>query len=121
MILIGRLLSPFVRRVQVTLNLLGLECERKPYGTATHVDEIGAVNPLRRIPALVLDAGDTCSGGLQRAAKSKRTGSVPPQHRRRHNPQGDRPGDSIRGPAAYDHAAAHDNHGANVQLHRPVV
>jgi glutathione S-transferase len=59
MILIGRLLSPFVRRVQVTLNLLGLECERKPYGTATHVDEIGAVNPLRRIPALVLDDGET--------------------------------------------------------------
>ena len=59
MILIGHLLSPFVRRVQVTLNLLGLECERKPYGTATHVDEIGAVNPLRRIPALVLDDGET--------------------------------------------------------------
>ncbi len=59
MVLIGHLLSPFVRRVQVTLNLLGLECERKPYGTATHVDEIGAVNPLRRIPALVLDDGET--------------------------------------------------------------
>ena len=59
MILIGRLLSPFVRRVQVTLNLLGLECERKPYGTATHGDEIGAINPLRRVPALILDDGET--------------------------------------------------------------
>ncbi len=57
-ILIGRLLSPFVRRVQVTLNLLGLECERKPYGTATHGDEIGALNPLRRVPALTLDDGE---------------------------------------------------------------
>lgn len=59
MILIGRLLSPFVRRVQVTINLLGVECERKPYGTATHSDEIGAVNPLRRVPALILDDGET--------------------------------------------------------------
>ena len=58
MILIGRLLSPFVRRVQVTLNLLGLECERKPMGTATHADAIGEVNPLRRVPVLVLDDGE---------------------------------------------------------------
>jgi glutathione S-transferase len=58
-ILIGRLLSPFVRRVQVSINFLGFECERKPYGTATHADEIGAVNPLRRVPALILDDGET--------------------------------------------------------------
>lgn len=59
MILIGRLLSPFVRRVQVSLNLLGLECERKPYGTATHVEEIAAHNPLKRVPALILEDGET--------------------------------------------------------------
>ena len=51
MILIGRALSPFVRRVQVTLNLLGLECEIKPYGVATHGEEIASYNPLRRVPS----------------------------------------------------------------------
>ncbi|MBL6933320.1 MAG: glutathione S-transferase family protein [Rhodospirillales bacterium] len=59
MILIGRLLSPFVRRVQISMNLLGIECERRPYGTATHADEISQVNPLRRVPALILDGGET--------------------------------------------------------------
>ncbi len=58
MILIGRLLSPFVRRVQVSMNMLGIQFERKPYGTATHSKEIGAVNPLRRVPALILDDGE---------------------------------------------------------------
>jgi glutathione S-transferase len=58
MFLIGRFLSPFVRRVQVTLNLMGVECERKPYGTATHVDEITTLNPLGRVPALILDDGE---------------------------------------------------------------
>lgn len=55
MILIGRALSPFVRRVQVTLNLLGLACEFKPYGVVTHGAEIARYNPLRRVPSLVLD------------------------------------------------------------------
>lgn len=58
MILIGRALSPFVRRVQVTLNLLGLECEIKPYGVATHGEEIASYNPLRRVPSLVMDDGE---------------------------------------------------------------
>lgn len=59
MILIGRLLSPFVRRVQVSLNLLGFTYHREPYGTATHVEEIARHNPLIRVPALVLDDGET--------------------------------------------------------------
>ncbi|MBC8269803.1 MAG: glutathione S-transferase family protein [Rhodospirillaceae bacterium] len=58
MILIGRLLSPFVRRTQVSLNVLGFECQRNPLGTATDSAAIGELNPLRRVPALVLDDGE---------------------------------------------------------------
>ena len=58
MILIGRLLSPFVRRTLVSLNVLGFECQRKALSTATDVQAIGELNPLRRVPALVLDDGE---------------------------------------------------------------
>lgn len=58
MILIGRLLSPFVRRVQVTLNLFGIENERNPLTTSSDGQAIGALNPLRRVPALTLDDGE---------------------------------------------------------------
>jgi len=58
MILIGRLLSPFVRRVLVTLNVHGIACQRNPLTTASDGDAIGKMNPLRRVPALVLDDGE---------------------------------------------------------------
>ena len=58
MILIGRLLSPFVRRVQVSANLLGVAMERRPLSTASDAKAIGAFNPLCRVPALVLDDGE---------------------------------------------------------------
>jgi glutathione S-transferase len=57
-ILIGRLLSPFVRRTQVSLNVLGLESQRKALSTATDMQAIGELNPLRRVPALILDDGE---------------------------------------------------------------
>ena len=58
--LIGRYSSPYVRRVGVTLLAYGLDFERvdlTPFG-----DEKAAVrayNPLGRVPALVLDDGET--------------------------------------------------------------
>ncbi len=58
MILIGRFLSPFVRRTQVSLNVLGFECQRKALSTATDSKAIGEINPLSRVPALVLDGGE---------------------------------------------------------------
>ncbi|NQU57387.1 MAG: glutathione S-transferase family protein [Rhodospirillales bacterium] len=58
MILVGRLLSPFVRRVLVTLNVYGMACQRSPLTTASDGDAIGKMNPLRRVPALVLDDGE---------------------------------------------------------------
>ena len=58
MILIGRYRSPFVRRVGVSLNLLGIAFERKDLSTATDREAILAYNPLGRVPALVLDDGE---------------------------------------------------------------
>ena len=59
MILIGRNLSPFVRRTAATLNLLGLPHTQRLLSTADHAEEIGGHNPLRRVPALILDDGET--------------------------------------------------------------
>lgn len=58
MILIGRYLSPFVRRSATVLKTLGLEFERKELSTADDKDEIMAINPVGRVPALILDGGE---------------------------------------------------------------
>ncbi len=59
MLLIGRTLSPFVRRTATLLHLLEIEHEDKPVAATTHPEEVRAVNPLARIPVLVLDDGET--------------------------------------------------------------
>lgn len=59
MLLVGRDLSPFVRRCAVTLHLYGLPFERAEYATTTDVDKIRVHNRLVRVPALVLDDGET--------------------------------------------------------------
>jgi len=56
-LLIGRNLSPYTRRVAISLSVLGLPFERLLLGTATHMDEIRRFNPLGRVPALRLDDG----------------------------------------------------------------
>lgn len=58
MILVGRYTSPFVRRVGISLKLLGIAFEHKPISTLTNRDEVVTFNPLGRIPALVLDDGE---------------------------------------------------------------
>jgi glutathione S-transferase len=57
MILVGQYDSPFVRRVAVALNLLGLGYEHRPWSTFGDADRLAALNPMRRVPALVLDDG----------------------------------------------------------------
>ena len=59
MILAGRYLSPFTRRVAITLKLMGIPFEHRPLGTIPDADEIRAMNPLGRVPVLVLDTGET--------------------------------------------------------------
>jgi glutathione S-transferase len=58
MILVGFYNSPFVRRVGISLHLLGLPFEHKGMSALRESDTVAAYNPLRRIPALVLDDGE---------------------------------------------------------------
>ena len=57
MILIGQLDSPYVRRVAVSLVVLGVPFERRLLSVFRHAEEMRRFNPLGRVPALVLDDG----------------------------------------------------------------
>lgn len=58
MILIGRYLSPYTRRVAVSLNVLGMPFERRPLTAWNNLEDVREVNPVGRIPALILDDGE---------------------------------------------------------------
>lgn len=59
MILIGQFDSPFVRRVAVALNAYGIAFDHWPWSTFGDAERLGAHNPLRRVPTLLLDNGET--------------------------------------------------------------
>ena len=59
MILVGQYDSPFVRRVAVSLRVLGLAYEHDTRSVFADFDAMRQVNPLGRIPSLVLDDGET--------------------------------------------------------------
>jgi glutathione S-transferase len=59
MILVGQFDSPFVRRVAVTLNHYHMPYERNPLSVFRNVDDMQKVNPLVRVPALILESGET--------------------------------------------------------------
>jgi glutathione S-transferase len=59
MMLIGQYDSPFVRRVAIALRLYGLPFEHNPWSTFGDADKIAPYNPLRRVPTLVLDDGES--------------------------------------------------------------
>ena len=58
MILIGQFDSPFVRRVGIALRLYGIPFEHQPWSVFGDADRLRAVNPLTRVPTLVLDEGE---------------------------------------------------------------
>lgn len=58
MLLIGRNMSPFTRRVAVTLGMLDLEFEYQSLTAWNNLDELRRLNPVGRIPALVLEGGE---------------------------------------------------------------
>jgi glutathione S-transferase len=58
MILVGRNVSPFVRRTSVVLRLLGVEYEQLMLSTADDLPDILKRNPVGRVPALILDDGE---------------------------------------------------------------
>jgi glutathione S-transferase len=59
MILIGMFDSPFVRRVAVSMKLLGFDFEHRNWSVGKDQQEIRNHNPVGRVPALILDSGET--------------------------------------------------------------
>jgi glutathione S-transferase len=57
-ILIGQYDSPFVRRVGIAMRLYELTYEHRPWSTFGDRDKLIPLNPLGRVPALVLDDGE---------------------------------------------------------------
>jgi len=58
MILVGQYDSPYVRRVAVSLRVLGLPYEHDTRSVFGDFDSMRQTNPLGRIPSLVLDDGE---------------------------------------------------------------
>jgi glutathione S-transferase len=58
MILVGQFDSPYVRRVAISLHMLQLPFARNPISVFADADAMRAINPLGRIPSLVLDDGE---------------------------------------------------------------
>lgn len=58
MILVGQYDSPYVRRVAISLRVLGLEFERNRLSVFANADDMRRINPLGRIPSLILDDGE---------------------------------------------------------------
>ncbi|HEY5337434.1 MAG TPA: glutathione S-transferase N-terminal domain-containing protein [Rhizomicrobium sp.] len=59
MILVGQYDSPFVRRVAVSLRVLGFAYEHDTRSVFGDFDSMRGTNPLGRIPSLLLDDGET--------------------------------------------------------------
>jgi len=59
MILVGQMDSPFVRRVAVSMNLYAMPFDRRVISVYADADEVRAVNPLGKVPALILDDFET--------------------------------------------------------------
>ena len=55
--LVGQLDSPFVRRVAVSMTVLGVAFERDRSSVFGNFGDVRRINPLGRVPALVLDDG----------------------------------------------------------------
>ena len=58
MILVGQYDSPYVRRCAVAMDLLDLPFKRSVISVFADADEMRTINPLGRIPSLVLDDGE---------------------------------------------------------------
>jgi glutathione S-transferase len=58
MILIGQYDSPFTRRVGITITLYGFTFEHNTWSVFGNADDLAKVNPLIRVPTLVLDSGE---------------------------------------------------------------
>lgn len=58
MILIGQYDSSFTRRIAIALKLYRIEFEHRPWSVFSDADKLRQINPLVRVPTLVLDDGE---------------------------------------------------------------
>ena len=58
MILVGQFDSPFARRVAVTLNHYRMPYTRNPISVFRDMEEMRKINPLVRVPSLILESGE---------------------------------------------------------------
>ena len=58
-ILVGRYRSPFTRRVAVSMQVLGIPYKHLAYTAWSQLAAVREVNPVGRVPALVLDSGES--------------------------------------------------------------
>lgn len=56
--LIGLFDSPYVRRVGISMRLYGIEFEHVALSVFRHMEEMRQINPLLKVPMLVLDNGE---------------------------------------------------------------
>jgi glutathione S-transferase len=56
--LIGQFDSPFTRRIGIVMRSYGLDFEHLPWSVFSDADKLAAVNPLIRVPTLVLETGE---------------------------------------------------------------
>jgi glutathione S-transferase len=56
--LIGRNLSPFVRRTAVVLKLVNQPFDQRALSTTDDADELSKINPVTRVPSLIMDDGE---------------------------------------------------------------
>ena len=56
--LIGMLDSPFVRRVAITMEVLGIKYQHRPLSIFESFEEFRSVHPLVKVPTLVCDDGE---------------------------------------------------------------
>lgn len=56
--LVGMLDSPFVRRVAITMRMLGIDYEHNPLSIFRTYDEFRTLNPLVKVPTLICDDGE---------------------------------------------------------------
>ncbi len=57
--LIGSYRSPFTRRVAISLNVLGVPFDQEDLLASQNPELVAQYHPIKRIPALVLDGGET--------------------------------------------------------------
>jgi len=57
-VLIGMLDSPYVRRVAITMQMLGLDYRHRPLSVFKSFDEFRTVHPLVKVPTLICDDGE---------------------------------------------------------------